>query len=193
MGKPFLFKRIGLFILVAGLIYVAILHYLMIKHGNETPEAGADYIIILGARVKGDVPSLALDARIEAAAGYLRQNPKTVAIASGGQGRGENISEAVSIREELSKRGIEKERILIEDKSTSTYENINFSKKLIPEGATKGLVVTNDFHVYRAKMIARDYGLTVEGLPAETPVQALVKSYAREYLAITKYYLTKVF
>jgi uncharacterized SAM-binding protein YcdF (DUF218 family) len=136
---------------------------------------------------------LALKARIEAAADYLHDNPQTVAIASGGQGKGENISEAVSIKSELIKRGIEEERIILEDKSTSTYENIAFSKKLIPENADKGLVVTNDFHVYRAKMIAGDYGLDAEGLPGETPAQALVKSYAREYLAITKYYLKKVF
>ncbi|MBT2721284.1 YdcF family protein [Bacillus sp. ISL-46] len=76
---------------------------------------------------------------------------------------------------------------------SNTYENINFSKKLIPEDAKIGLVVTNNFHLYRAVSIARDYGLQVQGLPAETPWIAVVKSYSREYLAITKFYLKRYF
>jgi uncharacterized SAM-binding protein YcdF (DUF218 family) len=117
----------------------------------------------------------------------------TLVIASGGKGSGEEISEAESIKSELKKQGISENRIILEDQSTDTYENINFSKKLIPKGAKLGLVVTNNFHLYRAVSIARDYGLQVQGLPAETPWIAVVKSYSREYLAITKYYLKRYF
>ncbi len=66
MRKRMLIKKLVLFLFVAGLIYVAVLHYFITRNGNETPKAGADYMIILGARVKGDIPSLALKARIEA-------------------------------------------------------------------------------------------------------------------------------
>jgi uncharacterized SAM-binding protein YcdF (DUF218 family) len=152
-----------------------------------------DYIIILGARVKGEIPSLALQYRIDAAADYMKKNKETIAIASGGQGPGEDITEAEAIKRGLVAHGIPSNRILLEDRSTDTVENIRFSKKLIPNHLEKGLIVTNDFHLYRAKSIARDQGLILKGIPAETPTVAIPKSYVREYLAITKYYLVTTF
>lgn len=187
--RPIIKKGL-VFLLVFGILYVGFLHLKIQQHAKDKPAKGADYIIILGARVKGKVPSLALQARIEAAARYMRDNPSTIGIASGGRGPGEDISEAEAIKRELMRQGIDETRILMEDRSTSTYENIAFSKKLLPEGLHKGLVVTNTFHLFRAKMIASDNGLKLGGLPANTPAQAVVKSYAREYLALTKYYLT---
>ena len=179
-------------ILVAlGLIYVGVLQFKISQHTHMDVPKHADYIIVLGARVKGTVPSLAFASRIKAAASYLKENENTIAIASGGKGPGEDISEAESIRRELIKLGISESRILMENRSTDTYENINYSMKLIPKNAQSGLVVTNTFHIYRAVSIARDQGLEVKGLPAKTPVQALVKSYTREYLAITKFYLKR--
>ncbi|MEH7301631.1 YdcF family protein [Neobacillus drentensis] len=176
---------------VVGLIYVCVLQFKISQHIQTEVPKHADYIIVLGARVKGTVPSLAFASRIKAAASYLKENENTIAIASGGKGPGEDISEAESIRRELIKLGISESRILMENRSTDTYENINYSMKLIPKNAQSGLVVTNTFHIYRAVSIARDQGLEVKGLPAKTPVQALVKSYTREYLAITKFYLKR--
>lgn len=181
---------LGLMIL-CGIIYFGFLHFKIRENIVNGATSQADYLIILGARVKGNVPSLALQYRIDTAAKYLKENPRTIAIASGGQGPGEDITEAEAIKKGLIKQKIESERIILEDKSTNTVENINFSKKLIPKSSDIGILVTNDFHIYRAKMIARDQGLDIEGLPARTPVVALIKSYSREYLAITKYYLFK--
>ncbi|RSD25466.1 YdcF family protein [Mesobacillus subterraneus] len=174
-------------------IYVGFLHYQISHHARLDAPDHADYMIVLGARVKGTVPSLALQFRIDHAAAYLKENPNTIVIASGGRGPGEDISEAESIKRELMDHGIEESRILLEDKSTDTYENIRFSKELIPEDAATGLVVTNDFHIYRAKMIARKEGLDLSGLAAKTPIQAVFKSFTREYLALTKYYLKTAF
>lgn len=191
-NRKSVFLLVGVF-LALGLIYIGILQFKISQYSNmETPK-NADYLIVLGARVKGTVPSLAFASRINAAADYLKKNQDTLVIASGGKGSGEEISEAESIKSELKKQGISENRIILEDQSTDTYENINFSKKLIPKGAKLGLVVTNNFHLYRAVSIARDYGLQVQGLPAETPWIAVVKSYSREYLAITKYYLKRYF
>ncbi|WP_309864162.1 YdcF family protein [Bacillus sp. SLBN-46] len=179
-------------ILVAlGLIYVGVLQYKISQFTHVNVPKNADYIIVLGARVKGTVPSLAFATRIKAAANYLKENKDTIIIASGGKGPGEDISEAECIKRELIKLGISESRILLENRSTDTYENINYSRKLIPKNAQSGLVVTNTFHIYRAVSIASDQGLEVEGLPAKTPVQAVVKSYTREYLAITKFYLKR--
>lgn len=175
--------------ILLSICYAGFLQYKIIHHSNKDVPQNADYIIILGARVKGTVPSLALQARIDSAATYLKANSQTIAIASGGKGPGEDITEAEAIKRELVEQGIEESRILLEDKSTDTYENIGFSKKMIPENAKKGLVVTNDFHIFRAKMIAEKNELNIWGLPAKTPIQAIFKSYTREYLALTKYFI----
>jgi uncharacterized SAM-binding protein YcdF (DUF218 family) len=171
--------------------YFGYLHFKIREHSQLTTSEPAEFIIILGARVKGTVPSLSLQYRIDAAAAYLNEHPDVIAVASGGQGPGEDISEAEAIKQGLMNQGIDESRIIVENQSTSTIENIKFSKKLIPNHIEKGLLVSNDFHLFRAKMIAKDYGLKLEGLPARTPTVALVKSYTREYLAITKYFLHK--
>ncbi|MCM3693885.1 YdcF family protein [Neobacillus niacini] len=186
------FAVIGLLTLSV-LLYFAFLHSKIRDHINIEVPLHADYIIILGARVKGEIPSLALQYRIDAAANYMKKNEDTIAIASGGQGPGEDITEAEAIKRGLLKHGVDRNRILIEDKSTDTVENITFSKKLIPDHLETGLLVTNDFHLYRAKSIAKNQGLNLQGIPAETPTVAIPKSYTREYLAITKYYLVTFF
>ena len=151
--------------------------------------AKVDYVIVLGAKVKGTIPSLSLQNRIDEAARFLIEHEKTIVIVTGGQGADEDISEAKVMQQGLIAQGIDEERIILEGKSTSTYENIIFSKALIPSGLDTGLLVTNDYHLYRASLIARQEGLDVTGLPAKTPGVTVVKSYLREYLAITKFYL----
>ncbi|OLS36788.1 YdcF family protein [Bacillus sp. MRMR6] len=179
-------------IIVLGMIvYFSALHLKIKNHSQMAVSANVDYLIILGAKVNGTVPSLALQYRIDTAAEYMKNYTNTVAIASGGKGPGEDISEAEAIKARLIKHGVSEERILVEDQSTDTVENIRFSKQLLTDEWNSGLVVTNDFHIYRAKSIARDQGLELAGLPADTPAVAVVKSYGREYLAITKYYLVK--
>lgn len=180
-------------LLCCGLIYVSVLQYKIHQYSDNEAIPNADYLIVLGARVKGTVPSLALKYRINAAADYMKNNNQTIAIASGGQGAGEDISEADAIKKGLMKKGIDESRIILEDKSTSTVENLTFSKKLIPAKAKTGVIVTNDFHMYRASSMARDQGLKLSPLPAKTPLIAIPKSYGREYLAISKYYLLKIF
>lgn len=188
-------KRRGLFlfgILVAlGLIYIVILQIKISQYSHLEATQNADYLIVLGAKLNGTIPSLVLKERIDAAAEYLKGNEEAIAIASGGRGPGEDISEAESIKRELINSGISESRIIIEDRSTNTYENIRFSKKLIPQNGKVGIIVTNNFHVYRSVSIAKDQGLDLYSLPAKTPKSAIIKSYTREYLAITKYYLKK--
>lgn len=174
------------------LVYFGVLQWKIAQYSQMKAPNHADYLIILGANVKGTVPSSTLQSRIDTAAIYLKKNPKTIAIASGGKGSGEDISEAEAIKKELLKKGINQSRILLESQSTNTYENIKFSKKLLPRNAKTGVVVTNRFHLYRALMIARDQHLNIYGLAASTPLLAIPRSYLREYLAITKYYLLKI-
>ena len=171
------------------IIYVGWVHYQIQKQAKSDPSYGADYMIVLGARVHGTEPSLSLQNRIEAAAKYLLKSPNTIAIVSGGQGHGEDDSEAEIMSKELIALGVNSDQIIKEDQSTNTYENNKFSQRLIIDQSKRVLVVSNDYHLYRAVLIGKKYDLHLEALPAKTPKQALMKSYAREYLALIKYYL----
>lgn len=156
----------GLF--CAGIVLVIALECCVISGMNAVPPAGMDYLIVLGAKVEADgQPSKALKRRIDAAAEYLMENPETLVIASGGMGTDEVIPEAHCIRNELIKLGIDENRILVEDKSTTTSENMAFSMTLMEEGAAVG-VVTNNYHVYRAVLLAKHAGMeNVHGLAAD--------------------------
>ncbi|MDM5295734.1 YdcF family protein [Peribacillus simplex] len=184
--------KFGIIGFVVLLGYFGFLHMKIQQSIHQPIPENANYLIILGARVKGSVPSLSLQYRIDKAAEYLSANEHTVVIVSGGKGPGEDISEAKAMQQGLIAHGIEAARIMMEDKSTTTHENIVFSKELIPDKAASGLIVSNDFHIYRAVEIAKKEGLDIKGIPAKTPKVVLLKSYTREYLAITKYYLTEL-
>ena len=145
-------------------------------------------IIVLGCQVKGESPSLMLSERLDAAYGYLSENPGSLCIVSGGQGADEEISEALCMYNYLTQRGIDKERILLEDKSASTYENLKFSKAVMEENGLYGKVgiVTNEFHEKRANMIAETFGIESFGVPAPTlwilkPTYYLREAYALIY------------
>ncbi|MGM9925740.1 MAG: YdcF family protein [Bacillus sp. (in: firmicutes)] len=187
------FLKIAILCIVSiSLIYIGYVQYQIQKQKNSDPAYGADYMIVLGARVHGTTPSLSLKYRIETAADYLLKSPATIAIVSGGQGAGEDDSEAQIMKNELIALGVDSNRIIKEEKSTSTYENIKFSQKLLADNPKRILVVSNDYHLYRSVLIGNQYGLDLEALPAKTPAKALVKSYLREYLALIKYYLLSI-
>ena len=110
-----------------------------------------------GGPGEGTKPSKALRKRIDKAAEYLKDNPRTKAVVSGGQGNGEDLSEARVMYDCLLNAGISKDRLMMEDKSTSTVENLKFSAKLTGKSARIGLISQN-FHIYRAVHLARHQG-----------------------------------
>lgn len=123
---------------------------------SDIPDGDADYLIVLGAKVNPNGPSLTLRKRIDAAYEYLSEHPDTIVVASGGQGSDEPISEARCIADELIAMGISADRILLEDRSTDTAENIQYSRELIEDSPDiTVLVLSNDFHCFRAAGIAR--------------------------------------
>ena len=139
---------------------------------------------ILGAKLFGDKPSLSLQNRLDVALEYLYSHPDVKVIVSGGQGEDEDIPEAHSMRNYLMARGIDESRILIEDQSTNTYENVKFSMDLYD--VKHAVVVSNTYHLYRTKIIAKRLGMKMEALAAETPMRSKRKMYVREYAAIMK-------
>jgi len=153
----------------------------------------ADAVVVLGAGVNGTTPSLTLRTRLDAALEYLERHPEIPVVLSGGQGPGEAITEARCMYEYLTARGVAPERLLLEEKSTSTAENFAFSKSLLQQAGVdveEDLVafVTNDFHIYRAGYLAaqEDYDLAF-GVAARLPWRYLEANYyVREAFALVK-------
>lgn len=143
-------------------------------------------LVVLGCQVKGEAPSLMLKERLDTAFGYLEDNPKSACVVSGGQGRDEAISEALCMYNYLVNKGIDKDRIYIEDKSDSTYENLVFSDRIIKENGLyeKIGIVTNGFHEYRANMIAERIGIESFAVSADTIAFLAPTYYVREIFAL---------
>ncbi|WP_107948760.1 YdcF family protein [Lysinibacillus parviboronicapiens] len=162
-----------------------------IKHGAQPLANGtATYMIVLGAKVKPNgVPSLALRNRLEESIDYLTKYPHVKVIVSGGQGSDEDRTEASVMLDYLVQRGIPAERILVEDQSTSTYENLLFSKELLPEATKQITIVSNDFHLRRAKYLAKSLGFEVDVVVAKTPKSVETKLRIRERAALLKTYI----
>lgn len=149
--------------------------------------SGLDYVVVLGAQVRGEEPSRALAKRLNRALEYAQENADTVLILSGGQGSGEDISEAECMRRWLEKRGIHRERLILEDKSTSTKENLEFSDRLTGCAARKTGILSNNFHVYRAVRLAGKLGYThAEGIAAASDSLMQVHYVVREVFALVK-------
>ena len=187
MKKLIILAAVGVVIGVA--CYVAL--GFDIKRGQKNVASGKHtYLIVLGAKVKpGGIPSLSLQYRLDAALDYLKENPQTKVIVSGGQGRDEEQTEASFMRDYLIANGIEKERILTEEQSTSTYENLYYSFALLPETEQAVTIVSSDFHLRRATYIANELGYETDVIVASTPRSVEVKLNIRERLALLRTYI----
>ena len=151
-----------------------------------------DYIIVLGCQVKGTKPSRALKDRLDTAKEYLRANPETIAILSGGQGKLEEISEAECMCRYLVNAGISKERLLMEAKSTTTRQNLRFSRKYMDYQHDEVGIITNNFHVDRGVLLAKRYGYQrVCGIAAPCKSVLLYHYRVREAFALAREMLHK--
>lgn len=172
---------IVIFLVVEGII---------IGYGRGTPDPGADYVIVLGARVIGKKPSYNLEKRLEKAYDYLKANPDTKAVLSGGQGPGEDISEAQAMCGYMTAHGIARERLILEDQSVNTDQNLEYSIRKLGTKDKRVILVSNQFHIYRSLGIARKKGLThVQGLGTRVKWYTTPNMYVREAFAVVKYKL----
>ena len=160
---------------------------LVLSGFDERGRPDLDYIIVLGAQVRREGPSTVLKYRLDCALEYLENNPETLCVLSGGQGYNEPWSEAEGMRRYLAGRGIAEERLILEDRSTNTIENIRNSMELLdPEKDSVG-IVTNNFHVYRSKEIAKKQGIRdVEGIAAPSTFINLPHNMLREFVGMSK-------
>lgn len=158
---------------------------------TEKPLEKTDAVIILGCQVRGEEPSVMLKNRLDAALDVLRENPEAVCIASGGKGDNENISEAECMRRYLIANGIEDARIIVEDKSESTEENLAFSREILGNlGISDNImIVTSEFHQYRAAVYAKKNGLQTGSHSAKTPAWNLLNYWVREWATLAAAYI----
>lgn len=166
--------------------------YEIYKAGITTADS-EQVVIVLGCRVKGDRPSLALVKRTDAAYRFLLNNPESVAILSGGQGRDENLSEALCMQKLLYDRGILKERLILEDRSTTTDENIRFSLEIMAQLGMKkeAAIATSEYHQKRAAAICKKYGLKSSAVSSHTKLTLLPTFLLREMFGEVKEKLIK--
>lgn len=179
--KVLIVLAIGVFIIIEGFI---------IYNGSKKDTAAVDYLVVLGAGLWGDSPSLALQERLDESIKFIKENPHTKVVLSGGKGPGETITEAEGMRRYLISKGIDDRLLIKEEKSTNTKENMQFTKSLLKEidgrENLKIKIVTNNFHMFRAKLIARSCGFTAFGQPAELFAPLIPMYYTRECLAVIK-------
>ncbi|MCM1285450.1 MAG: YdcF family protein [Acetobacter sp.] len=174
-------------------IFIVVAVSNMIYREGKTRANNEKVVIVLGCKVKGDRPCLALEKRIDSAYDFLLCNKDSVAILSGGQGRGELISEAVCMKQILVQRGIDKKRLFLEEQSVNTDENIRFSLDIIEKyGLPKQVAVaTSEYHQYRAGLICSRYGLEARALSSATRIDLLPTFLLRESMGIIKEKLFK--
>ncbi len=184
---PKVFKVIVIIGFLTGLLCFGIVEGFICSRFGAKAQPDADYVIVLGAQWKSSGPSYVLKKRLDKALEYLRKNTDTYVIVSGGKGSDEPISEAQGMSEYLIAAGIEEERILLEDKSTSTYENLYNSAALLDKENDRVVLVTNNFHVFRGEKIAEKMGYAhIEGLAADSYPAMLPNNMLREFLGVIK-------
>lgn len=171
----------------AGLAALLVTEGLIFTEFGAKARPGADYCIVLGAQMKSNGPSDVLKRRLDRALVYLRENPETLVIVSGCQGSNEPVSEARGMYDYLVGAGIAPERIQLEEASRNTCENLEFSGKLLERQEHSVVLVTNNFHMYRALRLAKGAGYEhVEGLAASSYPPMLPNNLLREFLGVVK-------
>lgn len=179
-------------VLTIGLVMVMVVGILVAGASMETTAQPCAYIVVLGAKVNGTAPSSTLRERIDRAYEYLQAHPETIAVLSGGQGSDEGISEAQCMYDVLSERGISPERLWLEERATSTWENLRFSLAIIQEKTgripkTVG-IVSSGYHMYRAGLFAEKCGAEAVAIPTETENKLhFINYYLREIAGVWHY------
>ncbi len=178
-----------LFLFVEGLV----IHSMFLSYPDNL-----DYVIVLGAQVKGEQVTKSLAMRLDKALEYNRQNDHVIFVVSGGQGADEVITEAEAMKRYLVAGGVEKERIIMEGHSENTNENMKNSFSYIVvnwygreewvEGVNPKVgVISNNFHIFRARSIARKQGFSkISGIPAKADLLLLPNQVLREFFALLK-------
>lgn len=163
--------RVVLSVIGCGFLFVFILLGVLFFRSSCGEPAEDAVVVVLGCTVQQDGPGQLLEGRLSAALSYLQRHPEALCIVSGGQGENEPTSEAFCMKTWLTERGIDESRILEEDRSANTDENLQFTAALLQENGLPNriVIVTDVFHQYRAHVHADRYGLEAAAESAHAP------------------------
>ncbi|HBA04439.1 MAG TPA: YdcF family protein [Clostridium sp.] len=174
-----------------GLIIFFVLEGLIIYTGTIEDDRITDYVLVLGAGINKEQISKSLRFRLDKAIEYNKIHDNIPIIVSGGMGKDEDITEALAMKRYLVSNGVDENNIIMEEKSTNTYENFKFSK-VIMENKSKEkdnisvTLITNRFHMFRAKYIGINTGLKIYCYSAKNEIITSLNFYVRESFAYVK-------
>lgn len=175
----------------ACVLYAGVLSFKMYKAMSNEPEK-TELIVVLGCQIRGETPSRMLRHRLDTAYEAMQKHPDALCVVSGGKGSDELISEAEAMRRYLVEKGADESRIVMEDKSTNTFENIKFSFEITDKlGYDRDItIVTDGYHQYRAGLIARKQGAeNVTAYSAPTELKFRATYWVREWMGLSRFFV----
>ena len=184
-----LLARMGAFVLVVCVAIITILTAIILSAASDNPKniPNDASVIVPGCLLHGDKPGEMLQSRLNTALSYLNAHKNAVCVVCGGYiGR---YTQAAVMRAYLVKKGVSPSRILVDDRSDTTYENLQNAKVLL--AGKKDIVITTDsYHEYRSKFYAKKLGFNAYAIPSVTPLRHYADSWPREYFAVFKAWVT---
>lgn len=186
--------RIIKYLVLIGLLIVIFIQVDVITFSIKSKPKASDCIIILGCQVKGIYPSPFLQARLNEGVKLYKEGYGKYIIVSGGKGPGEAITEAEAMKKFLLSKGIDENKIVMEEKSINTMENLTFSKKVMEsKGFETALVVSNKFHLKRASLMSKRLQMkaSYSGVFVSQYKFTEYKGYVREVLAVLRFLVLK--
>ena len=190
---PKIYRIIITTLFTIGLLIFIGVESIIIYNGHHHDTQKPDYLVVLGAGLRGRSISASLLYRLETALDFHDMYPDVKIVVSGGQGKGEDMTEALAMRNFLVDNGVDPSLIIMEDKSTNTYENFLYSKNVLEEETVKEdftiTIISNNFHMYRAKFLAKEVGFNTHGYPAPSHKASALVFYVREFFGVIKAYI----
>ncbi|QKS45135.1 YdcF family protein [Paenibacillus cellulosilyticus] len=180
--------------IIGNIIMISVITFIAVFGNKDTATYKEDAVIVLGTGLNGETITLPLQYRLEKTIEYYTKNPNVIIVLSGGQGPDETITEALAMERFLLSKGVPENKMIKEDRSTSTYENFIFSKKLLDnyfKNDYKTIFITNDFHIFRANEISKVAGMNSNHMHAKMEWYLVPITYTREFLAIIKFLILK--
>ena len=191
---PKLNKFVHVFTGLGATIIITIMIFLSVYGNISRVEFNEDVVIVLGAGLHGEQVTSHLARRLDAAVVYFEKNPNSYILVCGGLGDRQMVTEAFAMKQYLVESGIPSDRIIKEELSTSTYENLYYARIILNEkfsGDFIAALITNDFHIYRAARLADYFGLEVNTFGATTPLASWILNYLRESIAVLQMWIKR--